>query len=191
MSVEFFGEVDKGQKGEISSQFPAWYFESHLDELRESIARKERSLKRGDIPPDSIPDTRAELAKEIERLRLIEKSKPTTSDQERNLLWKCYKSLGSKIQDCMFTRSEMMLGTVSAHEEAKRMSQPCIALGKEELALAKGCGVVVDENKMVSRNGASRIFKMVGKLIGEPTNIEVLRKDKSTPGSRNRVTVAA
>jgi hypothetical protein len=190
-SVEFFGKVDKGQKGEISSQFPAWYFESHLDELRESIARKERSLKRGDIPPDSIPETRAELAKESERLKAIEGSKPTLSDQEKNLLYKCHKSLGSKIQDSMFTRSEMMMGTASPHEEAKRMSQPIIVLSKEELSLAKGCGVTVDDKNMVSRNAASRIFKMVGKLIDQPTNIEVLRKDKATPGSRNKVSVAA
>ena len=189
MSVQFFGEVDRNEKGQISSQFPAWYFEAHVDELKESIARKERSLQRGDIPPDAIPTTKAELAKETVRFDEIMKSKPKVGDAEKNLIWKQYKSLGKKISETMFTRSDMMFGTASAHEEAKRMIDPIIELDKDQLALADAIGVKADENSKVSRNSAAKIFKMLGKLIGEPTNIEVLRKDKATPAGRARTTV--
>lgn len=186
--VQFFGEVDRNEKGQISSQFPAWYFEAHVDELKESIARKERSLQRGDIPPDAIPTTKAELAQETVRLDEIMKSKPNVSDTERNLIWKHYKALGKKISDTMFTRSDMMFGTASAHEEAKRMTQPIIELDKDQLALADAIGVKAEDSK-VSRNNAAKIFKMLGKLLGEPTNIEVLRKDKATAAGRARTTV--
>lgn len=189
MSVQFYGDVDRNEKGQISSQFPAWYFESHVDELKESIARKERSLQRGNIPPDAIPTTKAELARETVRLDEIMKSKPKLGDTERNLIWKHYKALGKKISETMFTRSDMMFGTASAHEEAKRMVDPIIELDKEQLALADGIGVAADEDNKVSRNNAAKLFKMLGKLLGEPTNIEVLRKDKATAGSRNRVSV--
>jgi hypothetical protein len=42
-----------------------------------------------------------------------------------------------------------------------------------------------------SRNGASKLFKLIGKLLGEPTNIEWLRKDKVTSAGRPKQTVAA
>ena len=189
MSIKFFGDVDKNQKGDVGSFMPAWYSANHLDTMKETFERKERSIKRGEVPMDAIPEAKAEIVRDKEKYEAILKSKPTVDDTERNLLWKHYKALSKKIQASMFTRSEMMLGTASAHEEADRMSLPVIELGKEELALAKSANIKITDEK-VTRNGASKIFKLIGKLLGEPTNIETLRKDRVTTAGKARQTVA-
>jgi len=186
--MEFYGEVDKNDKGKNSSEYPAWYLASHLGELKESIGRRERALARGDTPIDTVPYEKQELAKEKARYDDIMKSKPDLNDNERNMLWKNYKDLSSKICETMFTRSEMMFGTASAHEEARRMVEPVIALTKEQIDMAKDININIVENK-TSRNGAAKLFKLIGKLLGEPTNIEVLRKDKATAAGRPRQTV--
>ena len=187
--VKFFGDVDKNQHGKIGSFMPAWYSLNHLDTMKESFERKERSIKRGEVPMDAIPEAKAEIVKEKEKYETILKSRPSPSVPERDLLWKHHKALGKKIQASMFTRSEMMLGTASAHEEADRMSLPVIELSKEELVLAKSANVKITGEK-VTRNGASKIFKLIGKLIGEPSNIETLRKDRATNAGRAKTTVA-
>ncbi|MCK5616850.1 hypothetical protein KAR91_84090 [Candidatus Pacearchaeota archaeon] len=173
-----FGKEDKNEKtGQIASEYPAWYFESHIQELQETIDRKERALSRGDIPMDAIPETKAAIAREKSKLDAIMGSKPTPSIPEKDKLSKIYKALSAKISETLFKRSAMEWGTADAHEEAKRMVQPIISLDKEELGLAKSCGIKPDGNGKVSRNNAAKIFKLIGKLIGEPTNIEVLRED--------------
>jgi hypothetical protein len=188
--MKFYGEVDKNEKGTNSSEYPAWYLETHLDELNESMSRRERGIKRGDIPVDSIPYERQELAKEKARFDSIMNSKPKLGDKEKDFLNKNYKDLSRKIQASMFTRSDMMFGTASAHEEARRMVEPVIELTKEQLELAVDIEVKVVGEK-TSRNGASKLFKLIGKLLGEPTNIEWLRKDKVTSAGRPKQTVAA
>lgn len=89
----------------------------------------------------------------------------------------------------MFTRSDMMFGVASAHEEARRMVEPVIALTKEQLEMAEDIEIKIVGEK-TSRNGASKMFKLIGKLINEPTNIEWLRKDKVTAAGRPRQAVA-
>jgi len=188
MEIQFYGDVDKNNKGGLSSEYPAWYLENHLEDLKESISSRERRLNRGEVMVDSVPYERQELAKEKQRLEEIQRSKPKISIGERQKLVKIYKELSDEIARSMFTRSDMMKGVASAHEEAKRMIQPVISLDKEAQGLAKACGVTITKGK-VSRNGAAKIFKLVGKLIDEPTNIEVLREDEVSPGKRNYTTV--
>jgi len=187
--MKFYGEVDKNDKGTNSSEYPAWYLETHLNELKESMGRRERALSRGEVALDSIPYEKQELAKEKARYEAILKSKPKVSDKERDLLWKNYKDLSSKIQASMFTRSDMMFGTASAHEEAKRMVEPIIELTAEQIEMAEDMQIKI-VNKKTSRKGADKLFKLIGKLIGEPTNTEVLRRDKVTAAGRPRQTVA-
>lgn len=188
--MKFYGKVDKNEKGTNSSEYPAWYMETHLDDYKESMDRRERAIQKGDIPVDSIPYERQELAKEKARYDAIMNSKPKIGDKEKDFLNKNYKDISTKISASMFTRSDMMFGTASAHEEAKRMVEPCIELTKEQLELAQDIEIKV-VNGMTSRNGASKLFKLIGKLVDRPTNIEWLRKDKATSAGRPRQTVAA
>jgi len=172
--IQFFGKVDRNEKGKIVSQVPAWAMETHLDELRESIASKKRYLDKGLIEPSEIPYAKAEIKREEKRLEEIEVSRPKISSKDKDELASAHKELGEKIGESFFSRDEMTKGLANPGEEARRMINPII---KVDPKLAEACGVRHDKG-MVSRNGASKIFKIIGKAIGERTNTEYLRPDR-------------
>ncbi len=154
---------------------------SQLDDLREGIASKERAIARGDIDPASLPQMKQDIEKETERLEQILDSKPIISDKEKDELKKVHKSLGMLIGDSMFSRDDMRNGRADAHEEDRRNRQPCIKISGEMAELCINNGIKPTETKNgieLSRNDASRLWKMAGHTIGEPTNTEYLRKDK-------------
>lgn len=172
--LEFFGKIDRDRDGNIGSTLPAWYFDSQVDTMKETIQRRESALERGDIPADYVYQTREDLKRDKERLDSIESSRPKLDDKHSDMLDKAYKELSSDIKDSMFTRDDMQRGFADAHEEARRMTKPCIKIDPE---LARKCGVDARDG-MVSRNDATKIFKIVGKALGEETNVERLRKMK-------------
>lgn len=179
MKADFFGEVDQDVRGNIASEYPAWYFETHLANMVEERDMLKRRIDRGEIPHDSVPQATAEVRSMTERIEQIEKSKPKLSEKERDKLLGLHHHLSEKISDSMFTRSEMQMGTASPHEEAKRMVEPRIALYPELMGIAKMCNVKIVGNK-VSRNDATKIWKIIGRLTGVGTNVEGLRKDRAT-----------
>lgn len=176
--MEFYSSLDKSRDGRIASYMPAWYNENRVDELRENIGRIHRSLERGEIPDANVPEAKAEMGKIQHKLDEITKSKPHVSVKERDLLMKYYKQLGGLIQETLFSYDEMQKGTADPHEEAKRMKDPIIKLDKELCELAVSCGIEPTKKAggyFVSRDQASKMFKMCGRLIEEPTNVEHLR----------------
>lgn len=183
MGVKMFGKIDINQYGKISSEIPAWAMQTHIEELSEEIDSKERSLARGEVPLDVVPQTREEIRKSRETLEKIIESKPKVSDAERDKLWKIYKETGKKIDDTMFSRSEMKLGLASPHEEARRMKDPIIKIDADMVELCEANSISVSkkgDSAYVSRDQATKAWKLIGYLIGEATNVEVLRRDKAT-----------
>lgn len=177
-NVTFFGPMDRKRKdprGAITSAYPAWYFDTHLDELKEDIDRKARDLARGVIPPSEVPYAKEELEKQKERYDAILSSRPKLSAKEKDELAKVYKELEQQIVDSMPTYTEMMKGHADPHEEARKMTRPYISVGRHG-DLFKKMNIPMDGNK-VSRNGATRAYKILGKVLGERTNIETLRRD--------------
>lgn len=179
MSLNFYGKKDRNTDGSIKSEMPGWYFPAHLEDLKDDIAEAKTSLNRGGVPPDQVMRVRQELEENKARLGEIERSKPKPTDNERNLLWKGYKELGNLIQESMFTYTDMQKGTAPAHTEAFRMTKPIIELPDYLIKFSESCNVKMEDGK-ISRNGAAKIFKLFGRVLGEPTNIEVLRKDRNT-----------
>ena len=181
--IQFFSRIDKNKIGKRASETPAWAMRTHIDALRESIEAKERMLERGDCPLDAVPQTRAEIRKEQQRLDEILESRPKASPDIEDKLWKVYKSLGKDIQDTLFTRSDMKLGLASPHEEARRMKEPIIKVNREIADLCKENEVPVHvkgNDAYLTRDNATKVRQWIGKYLGEETNIEALRKDKVT-----------
>ena len=58
------------------------------------------------------------------------------------------------------------------------MKQPLINI-RGNIEAAEAMGVKVADGK-VSRDGATKMWKVAGKLLGEATNGEALRRDKIT-----------
>jgi len=179
-AFNFFGKIDRDYKDRITSEFPAWYFETHVENMKEERATLIRRLERGEVPPDNVPYAKQDAAAIKERIDEIEKSRPEIRDNEKAELQKLHKELSNKISESMFTRSEMMRGTASAHDEARRMVSPTIALSPPLRGLAKSCNVNLDKGVKISRNDATKMWKILGKLIGEGTNVEGLRRDRAT-----------
>ena len=177
--MEVFGEIDRDVKSRVASEYPAWYFETHLANMKEERESLIRRIERGEVPHDSVPQTTAEARAMKERIDQIESSRPELSDAELDELRVLRNELSQKISDAMFSRSEMMMGTASAHEEARRMIQPVISISPKVKGLASTCNVRMVGSK-ISRNDATKIWKIIGKLIGEGTNVEGLRKDRAT-----------
>ena len=169
----FFGAVDKNKEGKIGSEYPAWIMGSHIDELKEGIQQKERVMKMGLVDAANLPYHKETLAKEVKRLGEITVSKPVLTDKEKEKVELTYKSIQEQISNSMFTRNEMKLGLADAHEEAKRMVTPIISTDKD---IAKACNVPISGGR-VSRNGAIKMYKIMGSFLNAQTNAEYLRKN--------------
>ena len=179
--INFFGAVDrKGKRkdGNVTSEYPAFYFHTQYDELKEETEKQERQLKMGIIPPSEVPYITKEIERNKERLIDIQKSKPQLKGPQKDAVHKMYKELADQISDSMFTRSEMKKGLGDAHEEARRMSQPIISIaGNQKFFSNMG---ITAKNGKITRNQAARAYKIMGKALGENTNTERLRKDRKT-----------
>jgi hypothetical protein len=180
-SVEFFGSVDRKDgkmDGRIVSEYPAFYFTTHIDELVERIASNKRAIDSGAINPQAIPELRAEIERDTKRLSEINKSHIKLTGKDKDEAATLYKHLADHIQDSMFCRSDMMKGLANPHDELKRRITPIIPVGKFG-AVFKNMGIDPVKGK-VSRTQASRVFKILGKVLEENTNTEHLRKDYRT-----------
>ena len=83
-------------------------------------------------------------------------------------------------RDSMFTRSEMKKGLADPHDEARRMVQPCIDI-TGNVHVARSCGIDVPTGQTkINRNQATKMWKILGRLCDERTNVEYLRKDRNT-----------
>lgn len=172
--IQLFGIVDQTDKGKIKSEYPAWMHKTGIEDMQEEIDSYDRGEKLGIYPHD--PDRMARVKMKRERLEAIKSSKPKLTDKQKDDLVKQYERLGEKISAEMPTRSQMEMGTVDAHEEAMKMIEPGISMNPE---LAKSCNIRLKKGK-VSRDDATKAWKIVGALLGEPTNAEVLRRDRKT-----------
>lgn len=172
--IRFFGEIDMNdQTGAIRSDMPAWFFDVHIENLREGIERKARGVGLNLYAPDQILRVKEEIAMEREKLAEIEKSCPALSDAQKDRCFRAYESLKAQISDTMPTRKEAKNGLVSPHEELKRLKAKHISIAPE---IAKACGVHVVHGK-ISGDEANKCFQILGKSLGENINIERLRRD--------------
>jgi len=181
--IEFFGAADRKGKvmtGMVTSEYPAWYFTQHIEELQEEIDSIERKLKNGGLPSEAIPDHKAELFKLQGRLMDIQNSRPKLNGKDADTFKKIYDDLSGQIGDSMFTETEMKKGLVNVHEEARRMVEPIIKADPEYAPVFEKLGISPIRGK-ISRNQAAKVVKICGRLIDDsrPTNIEYFRKDRN------------
>lgn len=177
--ITVFSEADlvKVEGGKIiGSEYPVWYHETMIDELRENIRMDELALKRGTMPEERRHETKQRLDRNRERLDKIVEAVPELDDKQKDYLSKIRKDLGNEIQRMMYSRSQMQKGLADAHGEARRMTEPSIKANGTIYDMAKACNVTVTDGK-ISRNGAEKIWKICSKRLGEISNTEYLRKD--------------
>ena len=174
-SFTFFGEVDRHPYTKVvTSEFPAWYFTTHMEELQEAVNRKRAALKAGMVDRADVVRVERELAADEHKMEQIALSVPKVSDTRKSDLGTEYKRLSKVISEALPSCEAAKRGLVDAHEEARRMLGACI---KMDPALAEACNVKAASGA-VSRDGAVKVWKILGKFLGEATNVESLRRIK-------------
>jgi len=175
--VVWFSEVDINQHGNVSSDFPAWYFDQHIRELQEDIARIERNVDLDLYRGQHLLKARKEIEMKKGRLTAIQESKPKLEGARKDKVASIAKELGIQIGRAMFTREEKQRGLVDAHVEADRWMNPCIEVKSDvEADYYKRKGVKIVGGK-VSRIQAEICWKTMVKALGEEpiANTERLR----------------
>jgi hypothetical protein len=179
-AIRFFSKIDMKTtdgKTRVVSEYPAWYFDHIKEELQENIRQNKFILEndRG-----ITREKRIEVSQQLERMESkfseIEGGVPEMNAVDKDKVAKARVDLTKQIKDSLFSRSQMQKGLADAHKEAKRMTEPCIKLSPEAEEVASWCGVKASGGKL-NRNDATRVWKIVGKYLGEETNIEAYRKD--------------
>lgn len=186
--IVFFSEIDRKEgkaNGPVTSQYPVWYHEAAIEELEEEIAKTERNIQRYKrekiFDDEGIFRQMEDLKAKKRKIEKIQQSKPELRPGDKDKIHKAYENLGEEIREGLFTRSQMHLGTADAHEEAARMVTPKIDISKALTPeMAKSLDIRPDSNGKITRKDAERAWKILGKSIGEPTNVETLRRDRAT-----------
>lgn len=181
--VVFFGTADREHgrmDGRITSEVPSWYMNVHVDTLKAEHERMENEVKMGIIPNEVLPQVKADIKRMKERIDEVEGSLPNISKCKDDIA-KMYGEIGEEISKSMFTEYEIKRKFASPHEEAKRMKDPIIEIDKKYAKVLNNMGLKTynwkNSNKVkVSRDAASRAYKICGRLLGENTNVERLRK---------------
>jgi len=176
--IKIFGKVDRDRAGNIRSEYPAFYFTEQRENLIETITQMERGLEEGAIPEGKARvNFREALRKKKERLADIEESTPKIEGKERDILKKMRAEFSEELKESYPKRVDGERGLVDAHEEMRRMTEPCVKIKSQEAAeLAKEIGIKVNESGMITRNQMDKMFKISSKLLGESTDVEYLRR---------------
>ena len=175
----FFSETDMTTQAgikRVASEYPAWYYTTMLDDLREDVRREEFALESDVVPAERRPQIRDKVKRLKQKLEEIEKSVPKMTEVEEGKLLKVRKDLGKEISALMFTRSQMQKGLADSHTEARRMVEQSIAITPEVAEVAKSCNVS-PRNGKISRTEAEKIWKITGRYFNEISNSESLRRD--------------
>jgi len=181
MAIEFFGDVDKNKDGNIAGEMPAWFHDVHLEHLEESVAKKKRQLERHEILPENAFMVKQEIMNSETRIKEIKASKPVLKGGQKDMIAKQYYELQNQISTSMPTRREDKEGYANPREELKRCKEHHISVSPE---LAKSCNVKLVKGK-VTGDGAARMYKMMGRVLGENENIETIRREGVSESQRS------
>lgn len=181
-SIIWFGEVDINKHGKPSSDYPAWYFDVQIKELRREIDDIERGLENEMFQGKDKLKMKNLLAQRKDRYEKIMESKPKLRDVDKDRIAKSRKELGERIGESQYCYSDMQkgaMGNADPQVEADRMVNPCIDVKNAiEADFCKQAGIRITNGK-ISRNDAVRIWQIQGKILQEGIlSAEVLRNPK-------------
>ena len=168
----YFADFDKG------SAIPAWSLPRNIDLLEDDVRKLGSMLDNKQVPIEEIPYQTADYEQKKKRLEDIKESRPKLTGNQKDLLRQKRDKLAAEINSAQFTRIEMEKGLADPHEEARRMTEPCIQVDKEE---ARRMGIKTDAKGYVSRSKGEAMWKNMSSLLGDTQqnpNVEALRSDR-------------
>lgn len=170
----FYGKVDRDKiSNKVNSEYPAWMLVIHRDKLADEIDSMKRRLRSGGVELAAKESLKDEILKSETRLKEIDRSRPNITAPMKDKIANHYNELSKLIQASMYTRADEKNGFADAHDELKRMHSPCIEVNPE---LAAAANIELTEEFLASRNDATKLWKIMGHILGKATNVERLRK---------------
>lgn len=155
--AHYFKPVDKG------SSMPSWYYREQVSEELEWINRAERQLRDDLVPQENKLAINTELKAKKKRLKEITEAKSDVETKimgkDKDKAWARHKELGEIIAESMFTRDEMF------HRDTHGRKHRTID-AREEAA------------RTPFRNNIIKEYKILGRILGENSNPERLRRGK-------------
>jgi len=173
---QIFGSLDLDDKGKVRSTYPSWYFGHMTENLKQDVQHMEYQIDNDLLPRSEVAITKDRLATKKKQLRELEGAAPNIIGKDRDRVAKIRDDLGTVISESMFSRDQMRKGLADAATEMKRKTEPCIKLPAEVRQFAEACNVKLTKG-MATRDGAAKAWKIASRLLGEGSNIEVLRRD--------------
>jgi hypothetical protein len=176
--MKVFGTTDMDRKGKHVADYPSWYFDQQKEELGKDIVDSEREIE--DEPfPDASSRLRAKenLRKKKARFEQIQADAPSLTGADKDEILNLRKGIAPRLSEAHPSRTDKEKGLVDTHEEVRRMTEPVVEIkGEKEAEFAKQCQIPISVDGKVSRNDMDRMYKIMSKMVGEPTDIEYLRR---------------
>jgi len=144
----FYGPLDKG------ANKPSFCYPQRIERMAEEVKQMEKALEHNHVPPDHRAMYEANFKKKKTRLEGIREWKETAEkefNKDPDFYQKRFKDLKKEIRELMPSRKEVKEKRVNPHTVLKR----------EKSGL---------EDK-------KREFMVLGKLLGEETNVSFLQRD--------------
>jgi len=154
--AHFFQPIDKG------SSKPSWYYTAQVEEEQDWIRMAERQLKEQLVPTEKIAELKQQLSIRKGKFEKIMLSKDAANSHvkiDKDKAAKRHQELEETIKQSMFSRDEMFHR--DQHGQRHRTVDP-----REE----------ADRGQF--RNRLIKEYKVLGRLLGENTNIEQLRRGR-------------
>jgi hypothetical protein len=173
--IIWFTEVDYNNKGKVSSDFPCYYYDKSIKELKEAIRVLEQQLDDGVFTGIKKREAARNLSMKKDRYDKIINGTPKLEGKTKDKVVNSLKGLEESITESMFSYDSHWKQTADPHVVADRLSNPCIEIKDEVVAsFARQRGMRM-EGKKISQNDANIICKVMSKLLGKPTDVERLR----------------
>jgi hypothetical protein len=173
--ISFFTEMDLDKDGNIKASYPFYFNKRRMENSKMDLNRLERMVENKEVPNEFIGDVMDKIRNYKKELEALERYTPKAA-KNLDRIKKLSDTLKDYIAPSLFTRREMNLGLVDPHEESTRMSEPKISVNSETAAAVVKNGGRVDNGK-VSRDDLTRLYQMCQHSLGEPGDVEYLRKD--------------
>jgi hypothetical protein len=157
--AHYFQSIDRG------GTMPTWYNQAHIEEENDWIKRAQKQLEQNLVPQDDILNIKAQLKIREKRLKSVLASRMETEKlilKNKDKSYAEYKELGEKIGNSMFSHDEMHYVS-GKHGQRARVISP-----REEA------------EREIHRKHLVKKYKILGKVLGEDTNIERLRKGRDS-----------
>jgi hypothetical protein len=178
--ITFFTEMDIDRKGRLRASYPFYMDRKRMDRNKEELRRYRGMVERGEVPAEYTGEVMERIRAYETEIHYMEEHMPKITKNLKKIR-KYRDDLQDIIAPSMFEKKEMIDGIVDPNEEARRMSEPVIAVPDHLRQFISDNGGRISKQGKACRDDLVRVWQMcqdsfiqAGEFVH--TDAEVLRK---------------